>query len=69
MGRLVLVAGSSGMAGAAALAAEASLRSGVGYAVLISPGAIAAELTAAIPSAVLKLGGGQDCGHSKVRKN
>ena len=63
MGRLVLVAGSSGMAGAAALAAEASLRSGGGYAVLISPGAIAAELTAAIPSAVLKLGGGQDCGH------
>lgn len=66
MGRLVLIAGSRGMAGAAALSAEASLRSGAGYAVLVSPSSISAELTAAIPSAVLKLAGNPECGHLKL---
>lgn len=57
MGRVLLVAGSRGMAGAAAMAAEAGLRSGAGYVYLAAPGGIAAELTAAVPSAVLKLCG------------
>ena len=57
MGRVLLCAGSKGMAGAAALAAEASLRSGAGYAFVMAPTSIAAELTAATPSAVLRLCG------------
>lgn len=58
MGRVVLLAGSRGMAGAAALAAEAALRGGVGYAVVACPGAITPELTAAVPSALLHPCGG-----------
>lgn len=58
MGRALLVAGSRGMAGAAALAAEAALRAGAGYAVLAAPGSISADLTAAVPPAVLQLCGG-----------
>lgn len=54
MGRVVLIAGSRGMAGAAALAAEAALRGGAGYAVVCCPGAITPELTAAVPSAILR---------------
>jgi len=53
MGRVLLVAGSRGMAGAAALAAEAALRGGAGYAVICCPGAITSELTAAVPGALL----------------
>lgn len=54
MGRVLLVAGSRGMAGAAALAAEAALRGGAGYAVICCPGAITPELTAAVPGALLQ---------------
>lgn len=57
MGRVLIVCGSRGMAGAAVLAAKAALRGGAGYAVLASPGGISAELTAAAPSAVLCLCG------------
>ncbi len=53
MGRVLLIAGSRGMAGAAALAAEAALRGGAGYAVLCCPGAITPDLTSAVPSALL----------------
>jgi len=59
MGRVLLVAGSRGMAGAAALAAEAALRGGAGYAVVACPGSIAPEMTAAVPGALLRL-----CGES-----
>ncbi len=57
MGRVLLVCGSRGMAGAAVLAAQAALRGGAGYAVLAAPGGISPELTAAAPSAVLCLCG------------
>ncbi|RMH02707.1 MAG: NAD(P)H-hydrate dehydratase [Planctomycetota bacterium] len=60
MGRALLVCGSRGMAGAAVLAAKAALRGGAGYAVLAAPGGISAELTAAVPSAVLCLCGGPE---------
>jgi NAD(P)H-hydrate epimerase len=53
MGRLLLVAGSRGMAGAAALSAEAAMRSGCGYVHVATVRAIAPELTAAVPSAIL----------------
>ena len=53
MGRVLLIVGSRGMAGAAALAAEGALRGGAGYAVVLCPGAITPELTAAMPAAVL----------------
>jgi hydroxyethylthiazole kinase-like uncharacterized protein yjeF len=53
MGRVMLAAGSRGMAGAAALAAEAARRGGAGDARLCCPGGIVPELTAAVPSAVL----------------
>ena len=45
------------MAGAMTLATEAALRAGCGYAVACVPGSIAAEMTAGVPSAVLKLFG------------
>ncbi len=48
-GRLLLVAGSRGMTGAAVLAARASLRSGVGLATTAIPGAQSPALTAAVP--------------------
>jgi len=60
MGRVLLIAGSRGMAGAAALAAEAALRGGAGYVVICCPGSITPELTAAVPSAILKPCGGPD---------
>lgn len=52
MGRLVVVAGAHGMAGAAVLCASAALRSGVGYVDIVCPGAITADLSAAVPSAL-----------------
>lgn len=63
MGRVLLVCGSRGMAGAAVLASEAALRAGAGYAVTAIPGSISPELTAALPSAVLHLCGdsGREC--------
>ena len=54
MGRLLVVAGSRGMAGAAALSAEAAMRSGCGYVFVATVQSIAPELTAAIPSAILR---------------
>jgi hydroxyethylthiazole kinase-like uncharacterized protein yjeF len=52
MGRLVVVAGAHGMAGAAVLCASAALRSGVGYVDVVCPAAITADLAAAVPSAL-----------------
>lgn len=60
MGRLLVVAGSTGMAGAAVLACEAAMRSGCGYVYLASVRAIAPELTAALPSAILRCGPDRD---------
>lgn len=48
-----MIAGSRGMAGAAALMVGGALRSGVGYALLECPGAIAATITTLYPEAVL----------------
>ena len=53
MGRVLVIAGSRGMAGAAALCAEAALRTGCGYVYVASVDAIAPELTAAVPTAIL----------------
>ncbi|MFM8015296.1 MAG: NAD(P)H-hydrate dehydratase, partial [Actinomycetota bacterium] len=54
MGRVLVVAGSRGMAGAAALCAQAAMRSGCGYVYVATVGAISPELTAAVPSAILR---------------
>ena len=51
-GRLFLVAGSFGMAGAAVLAAKAALRSGVGYLDIAVPESIYPIVTSAVPEAV-----------------
>ena len=52
-GRVLVVAGSYGMAGAAVLAAEAALRSGAGYVEIVSAARLVPALTQAIPSAIL----------------
>lgn len=52
MGRVLIVAGRAGMAGAAVLAGMGALRTGAGYAVLVSPGANRAILQGAIPEAL-----------------
>ncbi len=65
MGRVFLIAGSRGMAGAAVLAAGAALRGGAGYAVVGCPGSIAPEMTAAVPEALLCLCG--DSSRSELR--
>jgi NAD(P)H-hydrate epimerase len=54
MGRVLVIAGSRGMAGAAVLCAEAALRTGCGYVYVATVGAIAPELTAAVPTAILR---------------
>ena len=54
MGRVLIVAGSRGMAGAAALSAEAAMRSGCGYVYVATVRAISPELTASVPSAILR---------------
>jgi len=54
MGRVLVVAGSRGMAGAAALSADAAMRSGCGYVYVATVAAISPELTAAVPSAILR---------------
>jgi len=54
MGRLLVIAGSHGMAGAAALSAEAAMRSGCGYVYVATAACNAPQLTAAIPSAILR---------------
>lgn len=51
-GRLFLIAGSYGMAGAAVLAARAALRSGVGFLDVALPESIYPIVTAAVPEAV-----------------
>lgn len=56
-GRLSLVCGSVGMAGAAALVAEAALRSGVGLARVITPEGNRTILQTSLPEAVLTLYG------------
>jgi len=63
MGRLVVVAGAHGMAGAAVLCASAALRSGVGYVDIVCPGAITADLSAAVPSALT-----HPCGDAAKRR-
>ncbi|TAH39613.1 MAG: NAD(P)H-hydrate dehydratase [Planctomycetota bacterium] len=60
MGRVLLVAGARGMAGAAAMAAEAVLRGGAGYVLVATPGGVATELTVLARSAVLRLCGGPE---------
>ncbi|MBQ6679219.1 MAG: NAD(P)H-hydrate dehydratase [Lachnospiraceae bacterium] len=51
-GRLLLIAGSYGMAGSAILSARAALLSGVGYLTLALPSSIYGMVTAAVPEAV-----------------
>lgn len=51
-GRLLLVAGSSRMGGAAVLAARGALRSGVGYLRVAAPAALRGVLQSAVPEAV-----------------
>lgn len=63
MGRVLVVAGSRGMAGAAALCAEAAMRSGCGYVYVATVGAISPELTAAVPSAILRCTTDRDRAH------
>ncbi|HEX8696865.1 MAG TPA: NAD(P)H-hydrate dehydratase [Longimicrobium sp.] len=52
MGRVLVVAGRKGMAGAAVLAGTGALRAGAGYAVLIGPEANRAILQSALPEAL-----------------
>jgi len=66
MGRAVLVAGCKGMPGAAILAARAALRGGVGYAVVIAPAALSADLAAAVPEAIFTLQGEANRTHLQV---
>jgi NAD(P)H-hydrate epimerase len=54
MGRVLIVAGRGGMAGAAVLAGMGALRSGAGYAVLVSPDANRAILQSGIPEALFQ---------------
>lgn len=51
-GRLLLIAGSYGMAGCAILSARAALRAGVGYLTIALPSSIYGIVTAAVPEAV-----------------
>jgi NAD(P)H-hydrate epimerase len=51
-GRLLVVAGSPGMAGAAALACRAALRSGAGYVTLVAPEAVVATVQGWVPEIV-----------------
>ncbi len=54
-GRLLLVAGSYGMAGACVLSARAALRSGVGYLEIFLPDSIYEVVTSAVPEAVCSI--------------
>jgi len=51
-GRLLVVAGSPGMAGAAALACRAALRSGAGYVTLVAPASVVATVQGWVPEIV-----------------
>lgn len=54
VGRLLVLAGSRGMLGAACLAAEAALRSGAGYVVLAAPNGVIDALAAKLLEVVLR---------------
>jgi NAD(P)H-hydrate epimerase len=54
VGRLLVIAGSRGMAGAACLAAEAAMRAGAGYVVLAAPEGIVDVLAAKLLEVVLR---------------
>ena len=54
-GRLLLVCGSDGMAGACVMAAKAALRAGVGYLTVAIPRSIYAVVTVQVPEAVCLL--------------
>lgn len=60
-GRVLVIAGNKGMAGAAALTAQAALRSGAGYVHLASPAILGPALTQAVPAAILHLMGEDQC--------
>jgi len=60
-GRVLLIAGSSGMAGAVALAATAALRSGAGYVEIVCPASLLASLTEAVPAAMVHVCGSSSC--------
>lgn len=60
-GRVLVIAGNRGMAGAAALTAQAALRSGAGYVDLASPAILGPQLTQAVPAAILHLMGEDGC--------
>ena len=66
MGRAMLVAGSKNMPGAAILAARAALRGGVGYAVVVAPAILSADLAAAVPEAIFALQGEANRTHLQV---
>lgn len=59
-GRIVLLVGGVGMAGAAALAGEAAQRAGAGLVRLVSPAANREVLQALVPDAVFRARGAQD---------
>lgn len=58
---MLVIAGNKGMAGAAALTAQAALRSGAGYVDLASPAILGPALTQAVPAAILHLMGEDQC--------
>jgi len=59
-GRVLVVAGSAGMAGAVALSATAALRSGCGYVEIVCPWILLPALTAAVPAAMVQTCGAAD---------
>jgi|FLOH01.1.fsa_nt_gi hydroxyethylthiazole kinase-like uncharacterized protein yjeF len=59
-GRVLVVAGSAGMAGAAALTATAALRSGCGYVEIVCPSILLPALTEAVPAAMVQTCGTAD---------
>ena len=60
-GRVLLIAGKKGMAGAVALAAEGALRSGAGYVEIACPAILVPALTQAVPAAILHPMGEDAC--------
>ena len=59
-GRVLVIAGSREMPGAAALAVEAAYRGGCGYVLAACPGAAVPALVAAVPGAILRPCGAAD---------
>lgn len=60
-GRILVIAGHRGMAGAATLTAQAAFRSGAGYVHLAAPAILGPQLTQAVPEAILHLMGEDGC--------